>query len=504
MKEEVIEAKRQRIIQAVADPHRITRELNNRSLYRFLQWAWPEISSQPFVDNWHIKYLCDELQKVGERVGARRTKKYDLLINVPPGSTKTIICSIVFPAWCWTRWYWMRFITASYSSTLSLESAEYSRDLIKSSRFQQIYPELSIKADKDTKSNFKIVKRIPATNGRNSRILLGGNRYSTSVGGTLTGFHADIIIWDDPLNPQQAASDKEIESANRWLDQTLPTRKTNKAITPTIGIMQRLHEDDPSGHLLTKTKGNLKHICLPGEIRDYREMVRPQSLIEFYKDNLMDVNRLPWKVLQELEIDLGGYGYAGQIGQSPTPAGGGMFRVENLQMLTEIIERSQIVKTVRYWDKAASVDSGAYTVGVKMSRLKNGTFLVEDVKRGQWSSERREKVIRQTAIADGPHVDIVIEQEPGSGGKESAQGSVRNLAGFKVKLDRPTGDKAFRADPYSVQVNYGNVFLRVADWNKAYKDELELFPNSRYKDQVDASSGAFSHLVAKKKVQRIT
>lgn len=494
------------IKKAVSNPRLITRELNNRSLFHFLRWAWPEISSQPFVENWHLHFLCKELEEVAYRVGGRQPKQHDLIINVPPGSTKTILCSIVFPVWCWTKWYWMRFITASYSSALSLESAEYSRDLVKSARFKEIYPEIDIKSDKDTKGNFKIVKRVPSElNDNYTRELVGGNRFSTSVGGTLTGFHADIAIWDDPINPQQAFSDTQLEIANRWIDQTLPTRKTNKSVSTTIGIMQRLHQNDPTGHLLEKQKKNTRHICLPGEIRHFRDRLRPKELAKFYVNDLFDVNRLNWEVLNELESDLGQYGFAGQIGQSPTPAGGGMFKVDHLQITNELFKKNDYVKTVRFWDKAGTEGGrGAFTCGVKMSRMKNGMFLIDDVKRGRWSSERRERIIKQTAEADGQKVFIVIEQEPGSGGKESAESTIRNLAGFHVEADRPTGDKVQRADPYSVQVNNGNVIIRNALWNKDYKEELSLFPNSTYKDQVDASSGAFNYLTKKKDVRRIT
>lgn len=497
-------SKEQKIRLLLDNPILIQRALNDRSLYQFLIWAWPEISGQPFIANWHVHFICEQLEKVAYQVGERRPKEYDVLINVPPGSTKTIICSIIFPVWCWTKWYWMRFITASYSSTLALESAEYSRDLIKSTRFREMYPELDLKADKDTKTNYKIIKKVRnnVSAYKNYKELLGGNRYSTSVGGTLTGFHGDILIWDDPINPQQAFSELQLDIANKWIDQTLPTRKTNKQVSVTIGIMQRLHQNDPSGHLLAKEKSNLKHICLPGEIRNYRELVRPRGLVKKYVDDLFDVNRLTWDVLGELQIDLGQYGYAGQIGQSPAPAGGGMFKVEFFQMTSEDIPKTEIHQTVRYWDKAGSDGKGAYTVGVKMHKLKNGKFLVEDVKRGQWTAEVRERLILQTAQADGVNCHVLVEQEPGSGGLESAQGTIRNLAGFLIKADKPTGDKAKRADPFSVQVNNGNVLVRVADWNRLYKEEFELFPNSTYKDQVDATSGAFNFLVTKKEVKR--
>ena len=485
--------------QLLNNPLLIQRELNDRSLYEFLVWAWSELSGQPFVGNWHLAYLCKELEEVAYGVGNRQIKKHDLLINVPPGSTKTILCTIVFPVWCWTKWFWMRFITASYSSVLALESAEYSRDLIRSQLFQELYPELAIKADKDTKSNYKIVKRIPSkVSDFHFKELTGGNRYSTSVGGTLTGFHADILIWDDPLNPQQAASEREVEIANRWLDQTLPTRKTDKGVSVTIGIMQRLHQNDPSGHLLEKEKQNLRHICFPGEIRNYKQNLKPLECERFYKDDLFDARRMNWNVLLELEKDLGQYGFAGQIGQNPAPAGGGMFKVGHFSMETTITPLNHYVKTVRYWDKAATIGKGAFTVGVKMSLLRDGTYIVDDVKRGQWGSEERERIIKQTAEADGRLVHIVVEQEPGSGGKESAEGTIRNLAGFVVFAERPTGNKEFRADPLSVQVNAGNIKLRTAMWNFEYVQEFELFPNGTYKDQVDATSGAFNYLVTKK------
>lgn len=489
------------------NPNFIQRELNNRSLFQFLKWAWPEISGQPFQNNWHVELLCKELQEIGERVGARLPKKHDLLINVPPGSTKTIICSIVFPAWCWTRWYWMRFITASYSSTLSLESAEFSRDLIKSARFQSVYPELNIKSDKDTKSNFKIVKKTNSHISKHRKgEKVGGYRFSTSIGGTLLGFHGDILIWDDPINPQQTFSDTQLEIANNWIDQTLPSRKTNKENSTIIGIMQRLHQNDPSGHLLEKLKENLRHISLPGEIRNYRKFVKPRSLAKYYKDDLFDVNRLNWRVLEELEVDLGQYAFAGQIGQNPAPAGGGMFKTDHFQSVSEVFPEKDILQTVRYWDKAGTTGKkkSPYTVGVKMSKMRNGMFLIDDVKRGRWSSEERERIIQETAQVDGQKVFVVVEQEPGSGGMESAQGTVKGLAGFMVEKDRPSGDKVTRADPLSVQVNYGNVMLRVAEWNQKYKEEFSLFPNSTFKDQVDATSGAFNYLTRKKEVKRIT
>jgi predicted phage terminase large subunit-like protein len=497
----------ERIREAAKQPIEVIRELNKRHLYYFIEYFWPLVSPHTFHGNWHIKYLCEELEKVAYRVANKLPKEYDLVINVPPGTTKTITCSIMFPVWCWTRWPWMKFITASYSGALSLESADYSRELIRSQEFREVYPSIEIKEDKDTKSNFKIVEKIAESAGRRSAYKPGGNRFSTSVGGTLTGYHGDILIVDDPIKPDEAASDLQLGTANRWIEQTLSTRKTDKANTPTILIMQRLHQNDPAGHMLDKQKKNLKHICIPGEIRNYRDKVKPPELIEKYVDDLMDPVRIPWSVLHDMEKDLGQYGYAGQVGQDPTPPGGGMFKVGRFLMVNSLPHHKEILHTVRYWDKAASDGTGTFTVGVRMSQLTGNRWLVEDVKRGQWATHEREKVIKDTAIADGVGVDIWVEQEPGSGGKESAEGTIRNLAGFVCKAHKPTGtegDKARRADTYSVQVNNGSVLiLNNIVWNWDFIEEHRFFPFGTYKDQVDASAGAFNKLVGKKVARSI-
>lgn len=487
----------------VENPRLATRELCRRSMYHFLQTFWEVASAHKFLGNWHIEYLCKELEEVARQVGSHTPRTHDLIINVPPGSTKTITCSIMFPVWCWTQWPWMRFICASYSGQLSLESAETSRDLIRSALFQEIYPDIDIREDKDTKSNFKVVKRVTDARGKVQQTG-GGYRYSTSVGGTLMGFHGDILIVDDPLNPTQAASEVELANANRWMEQTLPTRKTDKAVSTTILIMQRLNQADPTGSLLEKQKQNIRHICIPGEARLYRKQISPPELYDYYVDDLMDPRRLSWSVLADLEADLGQYGYAGQIGQDPSPPGGGMFKVDAIGVVDKLPPAGAIVKTVRYWDKAATEGAGAYTVGVRMSQLISGKWLVEDVKRGRWDTHERERIIRAVAEADGSNVTVWMEQEPGSGGKDSVQASILNLAGFAVYAERPTGDKAFRADPYSVQVNNGNVQMLRADWNREYVEELRYFPNGKYKDQVDASAAAFMKLVSKKVACRVT
>jgi predicted phage terminase large subunit-like protein len=178
-------------------------------------------------------------------------------------------------------------------------------------------------------------------------------------------------------------------------------------------------------------------------------------------------------------------------------AGGNLFNQSWWNIVDKPPEEKRII--IRYWDKAATANGGCETVGVKMSKTDDGRFFVEDVVHGQWSTHEREQMIRRTAEQDGTDVEIYLEQEPGSAGKDSAAFTIRNLAGFKVTARRVTGDKVERAKPFASQVEAGNVFLVRAEWNKAYIQQHHNFPNSKLKDMVDASSGAFNILAFKKK-----
>ena len=475
------------------DIRELKRERMKRDFFYFMQVMWDQIVHEPPVWNWHIPYLCHELKKIKDRVIKGEPKESDLIINIAPGTTKSLTCTIFFPVWCWLEAPWMRIITGSYSGDLSWDHGDLSRDLVKSDRFKEFFPEVKIRKKKDSKSNFQ----IEYWDETKKKWVNGGSRFSTSVGGTVTGKHAHIIIIDDPLDPNRAVSKAEVTNANHWIDQTLPTRKISKRNTPTILIMQRLAQDDPSGHLLSNKKLRTKHICLPGEIRRYGKHLKPESLRKFYRDDLFDADRMDWEALNELEARLGQYGYAGQIGQSPVPFGGAMFDTDQMITITEL-PRGKI-EWVRFWDKGGTAGGGDYTSGVKMGKYQNPRtkkflYIIADVRRGQWASHTREEVIRRTTELDGPNVKVFVEQEPGSGGKESAENTIDNLAGYRVWADRPSGRKEFRADPLSVQVNRGNVVLLTGVWNADFIDEFKFFPNSKYDDQVDSASGAFSKL----------
>jgi predicted phage terminase large subunit-like protein len=183
--------------------------------------------------------------------------------------------------------------------------------------------------------------------------------------------------------------------------------------------------------------------------------------------------------------------------QNPIIVGGGRLPIDKLTVLP-VWDRSKIIHSVRYWDKASSTSGdAAFTAGVLMHKLVDGRFVIEDIVRGRWNALDRESKIFQTAYADRSickTYEVVVEQEPGSGGKESAENTVRSLAGFRASADRVTGSKEIRAEPFEAQVQAGNAYLIAGAWVRDFKDECESWPHGRYKDQVDAAAGAFNKL----------
>jgi predicted phage terminase large subunit-like protein len=190
-------------------------------------------------------------------------------------------------------------------------------------------------------------------------------------------------------------------------------------------------------------------------------------------------------------------GWAGQYQGSPVAPEGNRIKRDWLMVADAV---PILTGLARYWDKAATEGAGDYSVGVLMARGMDGIFYILDVVRGQWSAGTRELIIQQTAHSDRQRfgsVHVWCEQEPGSSGLESAQATVRGLAGFAGHKEKVTGSKEVRAEPFACQAEAGNVRLLRAPWNAAFIDELCSFPNGSYDDQVDASSGAFNKLAAK-------
>lgn len=456
----------------------VEREACRRSLVTFVKESWHVLEpGQPYVHGWHVEAICEHLEAITEGEINR------LLINVPPGTMKSTLVSVLWPAWEWgpQNLPYMRFIGASHEQGLAIRDARKMRRLVTSDWFQDRWP-LSLTGDQNEKMYYE-----------NSET---GFRQACAVK-SMTGRRGDRVAWDDPHSVEAALSQADRETALRVFQETLPTRLNNPESSAIVVVMQRLHEADVSGFILEGDYGYV-HLCLPMEYEVKRKCVTGIGWSDPRKKEgeLLFPERFPRAVVERDKKIMGSLATSGQFQQRPAPRGGAFFEWQKVQIVDAVPKMRQIV---RYWDKAGTAGGGAYTAGVKMGIGDDGLFYVLDVVRDQWAAPAREKAIKTTAELDGLATKIWIEQEPGSGGKESAESTVINLAGYTIKSERPTGEKSLRAEPYSVQIEAGNVRLLRGEWNQKYLDEMKTFPVGKYKDQIDASSGAFNKLAIAKK-----
>lgn len=460
----------------IIDRIELEREACRRSLATFVREAWHVLEpGQPYVHGWHVDVICEHLEAV------TRGDFNRLLINIPPGTMKSTLVGVFWPAWEWgpRNMPHMRYIGASHAQDLAIRDNLKMRRLVTSEWFQARWP-LALTGDNNQKISFENA----AT----------GFRQACAVA-SMTGRRGDRIGWDDPLSVNGAKSAAERAEAADIFRETLPTRLNNPDRSAIVVVMQRLHEEDPSGLILAEDFG-YEHLMLPMEFEPERRCVTALGVADrrTVEGELLFPERFPAHVVERDKKLLGTYGHAGQNQQRPAPRTGGFFAWDQIEVVDKV---PPLAKAVRYWDKAGTENGGAYTAGVKMGQLRDGSgWIVLDVVRGQWEAPQRERIMKQTAGTDDPKTNIWIEQEPGSGGKESAQSTTRNLAGFIIRAERATGDKEVRAEPFSTQMEAGNIKILRAAWNAAYLDELKLFPNGKFKDQVDASSGAFNKLQA--------
>lgn len=462
----------------VIDKYTLMRSIAEESYYEFVKMMWSTVCQERFVDNWHIRYLCDEIQRCLERVFRWNPRLYDLIVNCPPGMSKSTICSILPVPWVWTRFPSFRFIGISHSHSLATRISRDARACVKSELYQKLWPHLKVRADQDAKSQF-------ANN-------FGGERFAMSIESGVIGSHAHAIGIDDPINPKEALSELVLNTANDAIREVLTSRKVDKRVTVTWLIMQRLGVGDPTDVFLQRKK--IRHICWPYKILEGTDNIKPPECKAYYTNGFFDPNRLDQEIANDIWDEMcNAPAFAAQYEQLPIPREGGQFKTDRIKygIPPTTFKRGP----VRYWDKAGTQEAGCFTAGVKMAIDNENRVWVLDVQHFQKDTFEREYLIKQTAHLDGKQVEIGQEVEPGSGGKESAQATTQRLLGFRVfshKVGKGDGDKVNRAIPFSTQMNAGNVYLVEAPWNQKYVNELRHFgETSKYKDQVDASSGAF-------------
>lgn len=442
----------------------ILAERARRSLRAFVEWGWPLVEpSSDFVGNWHLDRLCATLEAV------TRGEIPRLIVNVPPGTSKSLVVSVFWPAWEWANDPSLRVLTASYSDALTIRDNLRVRDIVGSRQYQQFF---AVRFRHD--QNVKV--RMDTTGS--------GWRIATSVGGRATGEHPDRIIIDDPHTAKQTTSDVERQTAIDWFDRTISSRGVSRGARVVV-IMQRLHEQDLSGHLLAR--GGWRHIAWP---------MRYDPTIATADDARDAPGTLLWpalfdeKKVRQLEMDLGPYGAAGQLQQRPAPEGGGLFKREWFP----IVDAAPVeADRCRGWDTAATEGAGDFTAGVKIA-AHAGIFYIEHVERDQLSAAQVDARMKATVQTDGRACRQREEQEPGGSGKAVIEARLRTLVGYDYSGIHITGDKITRARPFRAQAEGGNVRIVRGEWNQKYLDELCIFPNGAHDDQVDASSCAFNEL----------
>lgn len=462
-------------------------ELLNRrkaraNLLDFTRYTMPEYDT-----NWHHELVANCL----DRFVAGEIKR--LMIFEPPRSGKSEQVSRRLPAFILGRNPNASIIAASYGADLASRMNRDVQRIMDSPEYIRLFP--------NTRLFGKNIRTVADGSWlRNSDMFevveYKGSYLGSGVGGALTGHGGHYLICDDPIKNRQEANSKTMrEAVWDWYISTFRTR-----LAPSGGILltvTRWHEEDIAGRLLTLAENEPKAdqwtvINLPA--------ISEEPIATYDKrthaGQALWPNRFSEDELEATRLSLGTYEWSALYQQRPRPLEGGMFKRHWFGEPVRVAPR--VAQRVRYWDKAGTESAKAdYSAGVLIARAPDGTFYVESVIRGQWSALQRETVIKQTAIADKElygYVTIWVEQEPGSGGKESAEATVRNLAGFAVKTERVSGDKETRAMPYSAQCEAGNVKIVRGAWNTDYLDELTDFPNGTNDDQVDGSSGAFNKL----------
>lgn len=460
----------------------IRASLAKDSLPEFIHQAWSYV--EPSTDlkwNWHLDALCAALHDV--YLG----KIKRLIINVPPGTSKSITVSVLFNAWEWANDPSLRYLTFSYSDKNTIRDNRRLRNIIQSDWFRSSF-DVHLSSDQFAKVRFDTT--------------VGGWRIASSVGGAGTGDHPDRIIIDDPIKAKDSRSMTILTDCINWYTSTIPTRiARNPAI---IVVMQRHHIEDLSGFLMRQ--GGWETICFPMHYAPKRIGSTDDRPIPDARDLRTEAGELLWPemfddaVVKEEEIGLGEFDASGQLEQMPIPIGGGMFKRSFFKLVDAVPAHIKLLLG-RGWDTAATPDGGDYTAGIKMGIDKDDNIYIMDGLIEQIDSDDVDRAMLHCAQVDGRACRVVEEQEPGASGKSVIRARSKLLKGFNYEGVPVSGDKVVRAGPFRAQCRAGNVYMVRGNWNSKYLDHLTSFPFGKYDDAVDGSSCAYNALIDSPKVQ---
>jgi len=476
------------------------------SLHEFVKEFWHVVEpGAAFEDNWHIGEMCRHL----EAVYAGTIK--NLLINVPPGTSKSTVVSVMFPAWVWANDKAKRFFGASYSEPLSIRDTLLCRDIITSDRYRAMYPDVQLKRASNQKTQYDLED--------------GGWRVATSVGGRGTGMHPHFKIVDDPHNVKESESDVERQAALDWFDGTLSSRGLilNAA---TIVIMQRLHQKDLTGHIMSSPGyKDWDHLVIPMEYEPMRPI--PTTRLGF-RDPRKKAGELLWpkmfppRAVAQLAMTLGTYRAAGQLQQRPSPEGGGILQVEQIKLWPRDQPLPDVFFVLQSYDTAftatTSNDPTACTVwGVgelprrkRDSAIQRFAILLDGWTEHMEYPALREKVIddwgaRYGGVKNDPlhpsrKADVVLVEEKGSG--ISLMQDMRAAAVPVHGYNPGRADKVARAHMVAPFLEAGLVYVleskrepgKPITWARPLVTQCEEFPNGEHDDLVDTLTQAIIYM----------
>lgn len=442
-------------------------------------YAYRKIIRPNLIETWWQRHVAKNLMWFYRQMVAGN--RPSMVIQAPPQHGKTEQITD-FISWVAGLDPDIRTIFGSYSDELGVKVNLSLQRIYDSPRYRDVFEFTGLN---DTNTSSTAARWL-----RNSTILEyvghNGSFRNTTVMGQINGMGLDLGVIDDPMKGRAEAQSKTMRDKTwSWLTDDFFGRFSDKA--GLLMIMTRWHMDDPLGRWI-------EHFPQTRVLR-YRAVATTNERYR-KKGEALFPEMKPLEFLEQRKKVLTNAGWQSIYQQSPIAAGGDMFPTERFKVVSSI-DRSEVRKSIRYVDKASSDMSGDYTAAVLMHDMRDGTTVIEDVVRGQWPVNEREARIMQAAQADKAvckRYAIWFEQEPGSGGKESAEASVRRFKQFGAFADKVTGAKEVRAEPYAAQVQAGQVSLVAGKWNREFIDEHEQFPVGTHDDQVDAASGAFNKL----------
>lgn len=436
-----------------------------RDLSSFIQRTFATVDpGSRYQHNWHIDAIAHQLERVANGENAR------LVITLPPRSLKSIAASVAFPAWLLGHDPSRRVVAVSYAEGLSEKLALDCLRVMEAPWYRACFPATRIARGRSARSDFETTR--------------GGGRFSTSVGGTLTGRGGDIILIDDAHKPEDAGSEVRRKAVLDWYRSTLLSRLNDPRTGPIVLIQQRVHEEDLAGMLLEQ--GGWVHLDLPAiaEERVEIDLGRRGKLIRNEGD-LLHPDRLPRQLLERRRMELGSYVFAAQYQQRPAPLGGGLVKWDWFRTYDTAPTGQGADRIVQSWDTASKAEqANDYSVCTTWLTRDNSAWLL-DVQRVRLEfPDLRRRIESEAKQWDA---GTVLIEDMGAG-TQLIQDLKRNTR-LNIVGIVPKNDKATRLFSVTPMIESGRLVLpKDAPWLADFRREVTLFPAGKHDDQVDSLS----------------